>query len=100
MAPNSTHVPKVGLQIATQLKSPDLMFIQEIQDDTGPTSDGVVGSDLTLTTLTGQIASQGGAQYSFTYISPVDGQDGGQPGGNIRQAYLCVIYFFVNRCQD
>jgi len=26
--------------------------------------------------------------YSFIEIAPVDGQDGGQPGGNIRQAYL------------
>jgi predicted extracellular nuclease len=64
------------------------MFVQEIQDDNGATNDAVVDANVTLSTLTSAIASAGGAQYSFVDIVPVDDQDGGQPGGNIRVAYL------------
>lgn len=41
-----------------------------------------------MTTLSAAIAAAGGPNYSFTEIVPVDDQDGGQPGGNIRNAYL------------
>jgi predicted extracellular nuclease len=34
------------------------------------------------------ISAQSGVSYAFTEIDPVDDQDGGQPGGNIRVAYL------------
>jgi predicted extracellular nuclease len=48
----------------------------------------VVSANLTLSTLTAAIAQAGGPNYAFTDIAPVDDQDGGQPGGNIRVAYL------------
>lgn len=41
-----------------------------------------------MTTLSAAIAAAGGPSYTFTEIVPVDDQDGGQPGGNIRVAYL------------
>jgi predicted extracellular nuclease len=41
-----------------------------------------------LTTLTQAISAAGGPNYSFVDIAPVDDQDGGAPGGNIRVAYL------------
>jgi predicted extracellular nuclease len=47
-----------------------------------------VSANLTLTTLTAAICAAGGPQYAFTDVVPVDDQDGGQPGGNIRNAYL------------
>ena len=34
------------------------------------------------------ILDQSGVQYAFTDVPPVDDQDGGEPGGNIRTAYL------------
>jgi predicted extracellular nuclease len=43
---------------------------------------------LTLTTLTAAISAAGGPNYAFTDVVPVDDRDGGQPGGNIRTAYL------------
>ena len=88
MAPNSSHIPVVANHIAKYLNTPDIMFIQEIQDDSGPTDDGVVSANLTLTTLVNAIQKESGILYSFTDIAPVDKQDGGQPGGNIRQAFL------------
>lgn len=47
-----------------------------------------MSANRTLSTLTAAIATAGGPQYAFADIVPVDDQDGGQPGGNIRTAYL------------
>lgn len=88
MAPNSSHIPTVANHIAKYLNTPDIIFVQEIQDDSGPTDDGVVSANLTLTTLVDAIQNESGILYSFVDIAPVDKQDGGQPGGNIRQAFL------------
>ena len=87
-APNSTKIDQRARDIVTYLHSPDLIFLQEIQDNDGPTDDGVVESDITLSTLAAAISATGGPNYAFTYISPVNDQDGGKPGGNIRNAYL------------
>lgn len=89
-APNDTaHVQAVAEHIATYLKSPDLLAVQEIQDNNGETDDGTVDSAKTLATLASAIAAlDGGATYNYTYINPVNDEDGGAPGGNIRVAYL------------
>ncbi|ORY18601.1 Endonuclease/exonuclease/phosphatase [Clohesyomyces aquaticus] len=88
LAANSSYLPDIAAHIVTHLKSPDLVFVQEIQDDNGPTNDAVVSANLTLSALTAAIAAAGGPTYAFADIDPVDDQDGGQPGGNIRVAYL------------
>lgn len=48
----------------------------------------MVSANLTLSTLAAAISAAGGPPYSFTDVVPVDDKDGGQPGGNIRTAYL------------
>ena len=79
-------------QIANFLKSPDIMFLQEIQDNSGPTDDGTVTANLTLSTLISAIHAAGSAaKYDFTEVISVNDQDGGEPGGNIRPAYLYVV---------
>lgn len=88
MTPTSKHIPTVADHIATYLKTPDIMFIQEIQDNSGATNDGTVSGNATLTALVNAIAAVSDVKYSFVEIAPVDGADGGQPGGNIRTAYL------------
>ncbi|KAL2168416.1 hypothetical protein VTG60DRAFT_7277 [Thermothelomyces hinnuleus] len=88
LAPTSAHLPKVAGQIVNYLKTPDLLFLQEVQDDSGPTDDGVVSANATLTALVGAIKDLGNVTYAFTDINPVSNEDGGQPGGNIRVAYL------------
>ncbi|KAF7539636.1 hypothetical protein G7054_g1914 [Neopestalotiopsis clavispora] len=88
-APSDTaHVQDVAAHIVDYLLTPDLLFIQEIQDNDGETDDGVVESDVTLSTLTAAIAELSGVTYNYTYIAPVNDEDGGAPGGNIRVAYL------------
>ncbi|KAJ5677239.1 endonuclease/exonuclease/phosphatase family protein [Penicillium maclennaniae] len=88
LAPSSKTLPKIAQHIVQYLKSPTLVFLQEIQDDDGPTNDGVVSANKTLSTLVQAITNQGGANYSFIDIDPINKQDGGQPGGNIRVSYL------------
>jgi hypothetical protein len=88
MAPTSSHLPTVASHIVNLLNTPDLMFLQEIQDNNGPTDDGTVDANVTLSTLVDAIHSISNVTYAYTYINPIDGQDGGQPGGNIRTAYL------------
>ncbi|KAJ6559253.1 Endonuclease/exonuclease/phosphatase [Mycena vulgaris] len=89
MAPTpASHVAAVANHISNALLTPDIMFIQEIQDNSGPTDDGTVSANVTLSALVAAIRANTSVAYSFVEIEPVDGEDGGQPGGNIRQAYL------------
>ncbi|KAG6828170.1 hypothetical protein H0H92_008938 [Tricholoma furcatifolium] len=88
LAPNSAHLPTIANHIATYLNTPDIVFVQEIQDNSGPIDDGTVDANVTLTNLVNAIASISNMTYDFLEIAPIDGTDGGQPGGNIRQAYL------------
>lgn len=70
------------------LGSPEVIAMQEIQDDTGGEDDGVVSAEATLRRLAGAIESHGGPRYVWRQIDPVDNADGGAPGANIRVAYL------------
>ncbi|PLB51471.1 endonuclease/exonuclease/phosphatase family protein [Aspergillus steynii IBT 23096] len=88
LSPNSSTLTGIAGHIAKELNSPSLVFLQEIQDDDGATNDGVISANKTLSTLADSIKTQGGITYDFINIDPVDGADGGQPGGNIRVAYL------------
>ncbi|MEU8261444.1 endonuclease/exonuclease/phosphatase family protein [Micromonospora sp. NPDC048999] len=74
--------------ITTNLKSPDIIAVEEIQDNSGAADDGTVDPTQTLTKLTDAIAAAGGPRYEWRQINPVNNLDGGQPGGNIRQVFL------------
>jgi uncharacterized protein len=79
---------RLGEGVVTNLASPDVITLEEIQDNTGATDDGVVAADQTLAKLTAAITAAGGPSYSVREIDPVNDKDGGQPGGNIRVAFL------------
>jgi predicted extracellular nuclease len=77
--------------LITNLQSPDIVAIEEIQDNNG--ADGgitspVVDASETWTLLIDAVADAGGPTYQYTQIDPVAHQDGGEPGGNIRQGFL------------
>ncbi len=74
--------------IVKNLKSPDLVAIEEIQDNNGATNDAVVDANETFERLIAAIKTAGGPVYYFRNINPVDDQDGGEPGGNIRTGFL------------
>lgn len=90
MQPTDTaHINAVAAHIVDYMKTPDLVFVQEIQDNSGATDNGIVDSATTLANLAAAIAARtGGIQYSYTWVNPANDADGGQNGGNIRQAYL------------
>ncbi len=78
----------IANRIVNNLKSPDIISLEEIQDNNGPTNDNVVDADITYQTLIDAIASAGGPTYQYRQINPVDDTNGGQPGGNIRVGFL------------
>jgi predicted extracellular nuclease len=79
---------RLAAAIVTNLAAPDLVALEEVQDDTGPTDDGVVTAGATLTKLTAAIGAAGGPSYQWREIDPVNDTDGGEPGGNIRVVLL------------
>ena len=74
--------------IAGNLGSPDILAVQEVQDDSGPKDDGTVSADETFRRLVDAIEAEGGVRYAARLFDPVDKADGGQPGANIRTAFL------------
>ena len=100
-------MPNIAAHIVDNLKAPEFIFLQEVQDDDGATDSGNVSAAGTLQKLVDAIktASNGTvshyeilreiveptqlqAVYSFVEVLPVNNADGGQPGGNIRPAYI------------
>ncbi len=74
--------------IVNNMRSPDLLSLEEIQDNNGATNNGVVDASQTLNELIAAIQSEGGPAYEFRQINPVNNADGGEPGGNIRVGFL------------
>jgi predicted extracellular nuclease len=74
--------------IVQNLRSPDLIAVEEVQDNNGTTDNGTVDSSTTWNMLISAIQNAGGPTYQFRQIDPVNDADGGAPGGNIRQGFL------------
>lgn len=74
--------------IVENLQSPDLLILEEVQDNSGPQDDGVVAADETYRRIVGAVLALGGPEYQFRDIAPIDGLDGGEEGGNIRVGFL------------
>ena len=74
--------------IVNHLRSPDLFAIEEIQDNSGLANDGVTDASVTWSMLIHAIQAAGGPLYQYRQIDPVNNQDGGVPGGNIRTGFL------------
>jgi uncharacterized protein len=86
--PSDTTFAAHAAAIVNNLKSPDIVALEEIQDNNGATKDGTVAADQTVKKLIDAIVAAGGPTYDWRSIDPVDLADGGEPGGNIRQVFL------------
>lgn len=85
----SGRLANIARDIGINLSAPDIVVLQEIQDDSGAINDGTTSALLTLQALADSIFDQTGIRYSvFDNPFVVDGETGGQPGGNIRVAFL------------
>ncbi|MBT2488742.1 endonuclease/exonuclease/phosphatase family protein [Streptomyces sp. ISL-96] len=74
--------------VVDNLASPDILALEEIQDNNGAKNDGTVSAEETLKKFTAAIAAAGGPSYAWRTVDPVNNKDGGEPGGNIRQVFL------------
>jgi uncharacterized protein len=74
--------------IVGNLRAPDIINLEEVQDNNGATNNGVVDASLTLQTLVDAIAAAGGPTYHWRQIDPANNTSGGEPGGNIRVVFL------------
>lgn len=81
-------INKIAASIVNNLKTPDILGLVEMQDNSGETDNGIVDADQSYTALVEAVKAAGGPAYAYTDISPVNNQDGGAPGGNIRVGFL------------
>jgi uncharacterized protein len=79
---------RLATGLVTNLQSPDIVSLEEIQDNDGAVDDGVIAANVTLDKLVAAIQAAGGPAYEYREIDPVNDTNGGQPGGNIRVAFL------------
>ena len=86
--PGDTTFAAMASAIRNNLGAPDILCLEEMQDNNGPVNNGVVDASVTFNTLIEAIVAAGGPRYEYRQINPVDGQDGGEPGGNIRTGFL------------
>jgi hypothetical protein len=88
IAQDAAQMAALGRQIVDNLRSPDLIALQEVQDANGEIDDGTTAGAPTFQALIDAIVAAGGPQYEFRQIDPVNNADGGVPGGNIRVGFL------------
>ncbi|WP_066363302.1 endonuclease [Neobacillus drentensis] len=81
-------VTKIADAIVTKMKNPDIIGLNEIQDNNGETDNGTVDGAQSAQKIIDKVVALGGPTYAYTEITPVNNQDGGAPGGNIRVAFL------------
>ncbi len=83
-----TQFRRLAAQIAGPMASPDILALQEVQDDNGAEPGPWTSPNQTLKKLIFAIRSAGGPRYEYRQIDPLPNADGGQPDGNIRVVYL------------
>lgn len=79
---------KLGAVIVNQAGSPAIVALQEIQDNDGAELSATTDASYTYTLLIQACKKLGGPLYQWVDIAPKNASDGGQPGGNIRNAFL------------
>ncbi len=85
---DTAQIADLADEIVNNLHSPDLLALEEVQDASGETDDGVTAGAPTFQALIAAIQAAGGPAYDFRQIDPLNNQDGGVPGGNIRVGFL------------
>ena len=88
LAPDDSRIPLIVNHTATYLGSPSIIFLQGVQDSSGPTDDGTIDANVTLSDLTRALKERTGIPYDFIDIDPVNNADTPDRGSNIRSAYI------------
>jgi predicted extracellular nuclease len=85
---DAATIPRLARLVVENMRSPDLIGIEEMQDNTGGTNDGTTDASLSWQAFIDAIVTAGGPRYDYRQIDPENNADGGQPGGNIRVGFL------------
>ena len=85
---DDAKVTKLAEAIVSNMKTPDIIGLTEVQDNDGATDSRTTDASASAALLTEKIKSLGGPNYVYTDIAPEDKKDGGAPGGNIRVGFL------------
>ncbi|MCQ8240217.1 Hint domain-containing protein [Rhizosaccharibacter radicis] len=85
---NLARIQQLAGIITGNLNSPDILALQEIQDNNGTVDDGTVDASQTLQAVVDAIKAAGGPTYAWAQIDPVNDTGGGVAGGNIRNVFL------------
>ena len=79
---------KLAVAVADQAANPDIVALQEIQDNDGAEQSEQVDASENYAVFIDEIRRAGGPRYAWADIAPELDADGGQPGGNIRNGFL------------
>lgn len=84
----ATRFDALAKAIVTNLKSPDILSLEEVQDNNGAIDGAVVDASETYKMIIRSIRAAGGPTYEYIDIAPEANRDGGEVGGNIRVGFL------------
>ena len=87
-APQKVRFPILADQIVNLMGAPDIIGLQEIEDNDGNMGQLEVAADRTYQAIIDAVAEIGGPPYAYVNIDPVPLQDGGVFHGNIRVGFL------------
>lgn len=79
---------KLARAIGLDMNTPDIIGVTEVQDNNGSTDDNTTDASQSYERLIAEIEKQTGVKYAYLNINPVNNQDGGAPGANIRVGFL------------
>ncbi|MFD0541202.1 hypothetical protein ACFQY7_52630 [Actinomadura luteofluorescens] len=74
--------------IVDGLRSPDLVAVSGLGDNSGADDDGTVADDQSVAQLITAISAAGGPAYDWRSVDPRDNADGGRKGSNDRVGFL------------
>lgn len=82
-------IASIASDIVNNLKSPDIIGVQEIQDGNGAAQGGSLSGQPTADVLIAAIVAANGPTYAYVEVAPsVANSTGGEPGGNIRNGFF------------
>lgn len=83
-----SKVAKIAQTFVTNMKSPDIITLVEVQDNDGQIDSGNADASESYKRLIEAIKVAGGPTYQWTDVTPINNTVGGAPGGNIRIGYI------------
>lgn len=87
--PSDNKYGALAEDIVVNLRAPDVLAIQEMQDDNGAGGGGVLSAAQNAQGLIDAIFALSGVRYTYVDVPPSTvNSTGGEPNGNIRNGYL------------